>query len=94
MQGSELREKIYLDKYKSDFGAFCKACDIQPALHRLKALTRVSNAQNVYPVFDTQFYVCKIEKGESDSLIMNKDEFTDAKWLTVTNALKMGKNGD
>ena len=45
-------------------------------------------------MFDTQFYVCKLEKGESDSLIMNKDEFTDVKWLTVKKALEMEKNGD
>ena len=32
VRGEELREKIYLQEYKSDFCAFCKGCDVSPAL--------------------------------------------------------------
>jgi len=35
-----------------------------------------------------------MEAGESENLVMNDAEFTDAKWLTVKTAIEMEQAGD
>jgi hypothetical protein len=71
----------------SDFKKFCASQEIEPQLHKLKAFSRLASPINKYPVFDAQFYLHFIEDGYR--VKMNESEFTDAKWLSIPDALHL-----
>ena len=81
------------DEYlKADnFATYCKSKEMEPDLANLKAYLRVGSPVNHYPVFDAQFYFYFVDEKMASTLQMNHDEFTDAKWLTVAEALHMFK---
>jgi hypothetical protein len=79
----ELRVNEYQGKFKSDFLKFCHNFNIEPSLGDLKAYSRIASPVNLYPVHDAQFYFYFCDPAETSNLNMNKDEFTDAKWLTI-----------
>ena len=86
-EGSHLRDEIYNKQYKSDFRAFCNAHDYIPQLAHLKGYMRLASPTNLYPAFDAQFYF-HFQQGNQE-LILNEDEFSDAKWLSVKEALSL-----
>jgi len=47
----------YLNKYKSDFVQFSKACGISPDIDKMIGFSRVGTPIGMYPVNDTQFYL-------------------------------------
>ena len=83
----------YIGEYDSNFIKFCKEKQIKPALTQLHACFRLGSPIGFYPCNDTQFYVHFCGKEIDEQLSLNAAEFTEAKWLTVEEALDQYQKG-
>ena len=66
---------------------------IYPQVEKLHAFSRLGSPLGLWPVVDCQFYMhfCDYDQVFSDEkqLVLNESEFTEGKWFSVDEALKL-----
>ena len=86
-----------LDAYRSEcdgkFIKFCKQYQVNLNLGALYGLCRIASPMGYFPANDTQFYVHFCDERIDDALKLDKAEFTEARWLTVNEALSLYESG-
>ena len=89
----EATRDAYLNECDGNFIKFCKQYQVNLQLGALYGISRIASPMGYFPANDTQFYVLFCDAKIDDVLGLNSSEFTEAKWLTVDEAMSQYESG-